>query len=190
MAPHQIPDQCASVITTKSSQISAGEVMLYCPLHRLVSAHNAHSCDYTAQSWLETIFSGLPICHFNNFIAFFFSLFWKHKKSFAFSNAQKITLEAHVPLLCQHWCGNVDTSSPRTNTISLQPEVILKLTLGFPGPFHIVMRYATPQHKGRAQVRAKILVVDEAGFQSCCDCKWRASFGCFSFSLPCSVFVD
>uniref|UniRef100_A0A671YSI5 Laminin subunit alpha 3 n=1 Tax=Sparus aurata TaxID=8175 RepID=A0A671YSI5_SPAAU len=47
-----------------------------------------------------------------------------------------------------------------------QPEVILTLTLGFPGPFHIVMRYCTPKHKGRARVRARILVVDEAGSQS------------------------
>lgn len=59
----------------------------------------------------------------------------------------------------------------QTNTISLQPEVILTLTLGFPGPFHIVMRYSTPRRKGRARVRARILVADEAGSQSCCDCK-------------------
>ncbi|XP_069013512.1 laminin subunit alpha-3-like isoform X1 [Embiotoca jacksoni] len=50
-----------------------------------------------------------------------------------------------------------------------QPAVILMLTLGFPGPFHIVIRYSTPQHKGRARVSAWILVVDEADFQSCCD---------------------
>uniref|UniRef100_A0A3B4Y231 Laminin subunit alpha 3 n=1 Tax=Seriola lalandi dorsalis TaxID=1841481 RepID=A0A3B4Y231_SERLL len=50
-----------------------------------------------------------------------------------------------------------------------QPEVILTLTLGSPGPFHIVMRYATPPKKGRKRMRARILVVDEAGFQSCCD---------------------
>ncbi|KAM3866222.1 laminin subunit alpha-3-like [Diretmus argenteus] len=50
-----------------------------------------------------------------------------------------------------------------------QPEVILTLALGFPGPFHIVMRYATPRQKGRARVRARILVVDEAAFHSCCD---------------------
>uniref|UniRef100_A0A8D3BFI7 Laminin subunit alpha 3 n=1 Tax=Scophthalmus maximus TaxID=52904 RepID=A0A8D3BFI7_SCOMX len=50
-----------------------------------------------------------------------------------------------------------------------QPEVILTLTLGFPGAFHIVMRYASPKQRGRKRVRARILVVDEAGFQSCCD---------------------
>uniref|UniRef100_A0A8D3D4N3 Laminin subunit alpha 3 n=1 Tax=Scophthalmus maximus TaxID=52904 RepID=A0A8D3D4N3_SCOMX len=44
-----------------------------------------------------------------------------------------------------------------------QPEVILTLTLGFPGAFHIVMRYASPKQRGRKRVRARILVVDEAG---------------------------
>ncbi|XP_041698142.2 laminin subunit alpha-3 isoform X4 [Coregonus clupeaformis] len=57
-----------------------------------------------------------------------------------------------------------------------QPEVILSLAVGFPGPFHIVFRYITPtplrptqgwRHRGR--VRARILVVDEPGFHSCCD---------------------
>uniref|UniRef100_A0A674ELB0 Laminin subunit alpha 3 n=1 Tax=Salmo trutta TaxID=8032 RepID=A0A674ELB0_SALTR len=38
-----------------------------------------------------------------------------------------------------------------------QPEVILSLAVGFPGPFHIVF------------LRARILVVDESGFHSCCD---------------------
>ncbi|KAF0046927.1 hypothetical protein F2P81_000560 [Scophthalmus maximus] len=57
-----------------------------------------------------------------------------------------------------------------------QPEVILTLTLGFPGAFHIVMRYASPKQRGRKRVRARILVVDEAGFQSCCD------FSCVSLS--------
>uniref|UniRef100_A0A4W6DE38 Laminin subunit alpha 3 n=1 Tax=Lates calcarifer TaxID=8187 RepID=A0A4W6DE38_LATCA len=47
-----------------------------------------------------------------------------------------------------------------------QPEVILTLTLGFPGPFHIVIRYVTPKQKGRKRARARILVVDEAGSQS------------------------
>uniref|UniRef100_A0A669CCY2 Laminin subunit alpha 3 n=1 Tax=Oreochromis niloticus TaxID=8128 RepID=A0A669CCY2_ORENI len=50
-----------------------------------------------------------------------------------------------------------------------QPEVILMLTVGFSGPFHILMHYVTPRHKGRAQVRAWILVVDETDYQSCCD---------------------
>ncbi|KAM7379372.1 hypothetical protein PAMP_004930 [Pampus punctatissimus] len=94
MAPHQIPDQCASVITPKSSQISAGE-----------------------------------------------------------------------------------------------PEVILTFTLDFPGPFHIVLRYATPQHKGRARVRAKVLVVDEAGFQSCCDSCAIAVTGLSLSSLQSEVRV-
>lgn len=60
-----------------------------------------------------------------------------------------------------------------TNTLSLQPEVVLRLTPGFPGPFHIVLRYTTPRKKGRKPIKARILVVDEAGFQSCCNCKWR-----------------
>ncbi|CAG07616.1 unnamed protein product, partial [Tetraodon nigroviridis] len=50
-----------------------------------------------------------------------------------------------------------------------QPEVILTLPLGFPGPFHIVIRYSTPRQKGDVRVRARILLVDEAAFQSCCN---------------------
>lgn len=57
------------------------------------------------------------------------------------------------------------------NAISLQPEVILMLALGFPGPFHIVIRYSTPHQKGDVRVRARILLVDEAALQSCCSCK-------------------
>lgn len=57
------------------------------------------------------------------------------------------------------------------NAVSLQPEVILTLPLGFPGPFHIVMRYSTPRHTGGVRVTARILLLDDAAFQSCCDCK-------------------
>lgn len=84
-------------------------------------------------------------------------------------------------------------SSLRTNTISLQPEVIVMLTLGFPGPFHIVLRYTTPKQKGRAKVRARILVVDEGGSQSCCDCKWRACLPLAVFSslhLACCLLIN
>lgn len=89
--------------------------------------------------------------------------------------------------------GEVDTSSLWTNTISLQPEVILSLTLGFPGSFHIVMHYSTPKRKGRARVRARILVVDEAGFHSCCDCKWRGCLRLAVFSslhLACCLLIN
>lgn len=105
---------------------------------------------------------------------FSLSPLWDHHESFAFASAQIIFLEAHSLLSFQCCCGNVNTSSLRTNTLCLQPEVILMLSLGFPGPFHIVIRYSTPQHKGKARVRAWILVVDKADFHSCCDCKWRA----------------
>uniref|UniRef100_A0AAV2JTK7 Laminin subunit alpha-3-like n=1 Tax=Knipowitschia caucasica TaxID=637954 RepID=A0AAV2JTK7_KNICA len=50
-----------------------------------------------------------------------------------------------------------------------QPEVILNLSFGFRGLFHIVIRYTTPPRKGKAPVKARILVVDEAGSKYCCD---------------------
>ncbi|KAM6948734.1 laminin subunit alpha-3-like [Aplochiton taeniatus] len=50
-----------------------------------------------------------------------------------------------------------------------QPEVILSLAVGFPGPFHIAVRYATSRHQAAPRVKARILVVDQAGSRSCCD---------------------
>lgn len=81
------------------------------------------------------------------------------------------------------WCGNVECL--RNDAICLQPEVILTLPLGFPGPFHIVMRYSTPRQKGGARVTARILLVDEAAFQSCCNCKWRACIPLCLFHAVC-----
>ncbi|XP_038159689.1 laminin subunit alpha-3-like isoform X1 [Cyprinodon tularosa] len=50
-----------------------------------------------------------------------------------------------------------------------QPEVILMLSLGFPGPFHIILHYSFLQKKERVRVKARILVVDEADSEACCD---------------------
>ncbi|XP_035644145.2 laminin subunit alpha-3-like isoform X3 [Oncorhynchus keta] len=57
-----------------------------------------------------------------------------------------------------------------------QPEVILSLAVGFPGPFHIMVRYVTttPRRptegwRDRGRARARILVVDEPDFHTCCD---------------------
>uniref|UniRef100_A0AAY4AYD7 Laminin subunit alpha 3 n=1 Tax=Denticeps clupeoides TaxID=299321 RepID=A0AAY4AYD7_9TELE len=48
-----------------------------------------------------------------------------------------------------------------------QPEVVLFLAVGSPGPNYIVVRYVTPVPRGA--VRGKILLVNQSGFHSCCD---------------------
>uniref|UniRef100_A0AAY5JYW9 Laminin subunit alpha 3 n=1 Tax=Esox lucius TaxID=8010 RepID=A0AAY5JYW9_ESOLU len=78
-----------------------------------------------------------------------------------------------------------------------QPEVILSLAVGFPGTFHIVFRYVTSTpprptqgRRQRGRVRARILVVDEPGFHSCCDWEGQSEEVVFpSSSSPSYVTV-
>lgn len=163
------PGQCALATTLANSRTSAGEATPSCLLRRwaqqpsgfvsLSPSLHIIFCRFSFCTCERSQLQGELIHSLSESVSILLS--FSPLRLHLSAHRLLVDVEPHTAAVFRAW------------SVSLQPEVVLKLTLASPGPFHIVMRYSAPRRKGRSRVRARILAVDEAAFRSCCDCKWR-----------------